>query len=1270
MRTRTGATGREPGRGSGRLSAACAVLPALLLGAVLSRPAWAETVSTTALTLVANANRQATALTNRLTGTSWITANSSLFTLGGDAGLTGTLTLIPLSGGEIQLTLTITNPASTSLTATPSFPVLQNLNPGTSYGTVAYCFPQLGKAGNTAANNSLNKYYGGGFPLQFMDVYDGSAGGIYVMTHDLSNAERIYRLSKGSASVALSVDYTSQELAAHGTWVLTAVVGAHTGDWHAALTAYQNWVKTWYSPTLPRKTWFQDSYNFREVFLYTNTAVGATPAYDPNTQTYFFDTLLAQDRAAFGGIDYVHLFDWSQTPAYGRCGDYNPWSYLGGAAAFSNQVARIQASGSPVGLYFEGYLLDKKSLIAQSSGTNWQLLDNTGSPYDNFGSGYNYACPTVPDWVNYLAGRTADAMQQSAANGVYLDEFGFGWQYFCYNPAHSHPAPSQQLQAEAAMVQQIRQALPPETALYTEERGTDVTSQYQDGSFTYAISNANTNDNPSRVNLARFALPDFKVFEIIRVDQPLGNDPASVKAIFFNGEGIWLEGPVNDTWFPAAVCQVITKTYGLLRTYRDAFRSTSPVPLVPTLNTNLYANQFPGSGKTVWTLLNVSTQALTGELLMVTHKANAHYYDAWNGQPLTPRISGNSAYLTLNIAAQDAGCVVQVTNYPSTVLADSPVGYWRLDETVSPGSTATNLGSLGAAGNGTYFAGVAGGQPGAVTNDTDTAAGFDGVSGKLEVPYNAALNATPFSLECWAKPGFLAATDYAAVVSARVPDPEAGYTFYVPPNSTNSQWQFWTGNGGNWNVQLGPLLASNQWTHLVGTYDGTNQSFYVNGALAASAPLAFTPNPSSLLRIGAGGSDTNSLYCFNGTIDELAVYTNALSPSQVVTHYTAGAGGAPPPVLPAFQLNPQSQPAFIGQSAAFSAQAIGSLPLAYQWQCYRTNLPAQTNPSLLLTNVTLANAGPYQVIVTNAAGAATSSVATLSVGTLSGSYRNVILGDSPVGYWRLDETNGTTAYNLGSLGSAANGTYTNGVTLAQPGAVPGDPDYCAAFTATNAASVNVPYSAALNSSQFTVECWARITGPGRTADAPYQSPLTSRQNSGPAGYMFYGLYGTTWQFWLGNGAGGYTKLAGPSVQVGAWAYLAATFDGTTARFYVNGFPAASAGSAIIANQAAVLRIGGGATDTFPGAYFLQGNVDEVAVYSKVLAPTAILAHYSAGLGLWVSVQRTPSTTLLIWSGGTLQATGQITGPWTNVNAISPADLGPSPPGTAYYRVKH
>ncbi len=76
---------------------------------------------------------------------------------------------------------------------------------------------------------------------------------------------------------------------------------------------------------------------------------------------------------------------------------------------------------------------------------------------------------------------------------------------------------------------------------------------------------------------------------------------------------------------------------------------------------------------------------------------------------------------------------------------------------------------------------------------------------------------------------------------------------------------------------------------------------------------------------------------------------------------------------------PGSQSLRSGVTATLAVNAQGVAPLRYRWQLYGTNLPGATNASLVLTNIDLMDSGPYQVIVTNAQGAVTSSPAILAV---------------------------------------------------------------------------------------------------------------------------------------------------------------------------------------------------------------------------------------------------------------------------------------------------
>ncbi|HXI84332.1 MAG TPA: glycosyl hydrolase family 28 protein [Verrucomicrobiae bacterium] len=87
------------------------------------------------------------------------------------------------------------------------------------------------------------------------------------------------------------------------------------------------------------------------------------------------------------------------------------------------------------------------------------------------------------------------------------------------------------------------------------------------------------------------------------------------------------------------------------------------------------------------------------------------------------------------------------------------------------------------------------------------------------------------------------------------------------------------------------------------------------------------------------------------------------------------------PTAPAVTTEPQGQSVFEGQNATFAVVPNGTLPLSYQWY-YNTNTPIAnaTNSTLALTNVHLADAGGYSVLLSNPYGAVTSAAGQLTVG--------------------------------------------------------------------------------------------------------------------------------------------------------------------------------------------------------------------------------------------------------------------------------------------------
>lgn len=257
------------------------------------------------------------------------------------------------------------------------------------------------------------------------------------------------------------------------------------------------------------------------------------------------------------------------------------------------------------------------------------------------------------------------------------------------------------------------------------------------------------------------------------------------------------------------------------------------------------------------------------------------------------------------------GLPAQAADYSSTVLSFNPLAYYRLNETTAPpaGDLAANSGSLGAVANGLYLEGALhGGWGGIPGGGSDTAAWMpnlnDGWGGyaRVRIPYLAELNANaPFTVEFWAMPANLNAIACpAASVDFNV-NPRHGWLFYQGSSDLSSAngWYFRVCRpDAAVSAAVNMALDTSQWYHLVGVYDGTTITLYVNGANVASAPLAgaYAPNtdPSVPMTFGSRGDGVLGNYGWGGTMAQAAYYGKALTPAQVQAHYQAGINYTPP----------------------------------------------------------------------------------------------------------------------------------------------------------------------------------------------------------------------------------------------------------------------------------------------------------------------------------------------------------------------------------------
>jgi hypothetical protein len=105
---------------------------------------------------------------------------------------------------------------------------------------------------------------------------------------------------------------------------------------------------------------------------------------------------------------------------------------------------------------------------------------------------------------------------------------------------------------------------------------------------------------------------------------------------------------------------------------------------------------------------------------------------------------------------------------------------------------------------------------------------------------------------------------------------------------------------------------------------------------------------------------------------------------------------------PAITQQPADRACALGDTTTLTAAAIGSSPLSYQWWFKGSPLAYGTGATLTLTNLSANSAGAYFVVVTNLAGAATSSVATVTTASLDTD------GDQMPDAWEI--ANGTNPY--------------------------------------------------------------------------------------------------------------------------------------------------------------------------------------------------------------------------------------------------------------------
>lgn len=217
-------------------------------------------------------------------------------------------------------------------------------------------------------------------------------------------------------------------------------------------------------------------------------------------------------------------------------------------------------------------------------------------------------------------------------------------------------------------------------------------------------------------------------------------------------------------------------------------------------------------------------------------------------------------------------------------------------------------------------------------------------------------------------------------------------------------------------------------------------------------------------------------------------------------------------------------------------------------------------------------------------------------------YRQAVLADMPVGYWRLDETGGPKAFDQSS--GANHGTIEGAVTLQHPGATPGDGDKAILFDGKGRIVVPNGPSLQIGSGALTLEAWVKTRNIQRG-----QAMIVCK---GTAGVQ------TEYCLVLMDGVPAYQSVVEQYVAksdplpTGVWTHLAvAIADNAKGTFYVNGAEAGGFSATtkhVVTSSTHPVVIG---TEAGVKARSFTGAIDEPAIYDHTLTAEQVSKHVAA-----------------------------------------------------------
>ncbi len=524
--------------------------------------------------------------------------------------------------------------------------------------------------------------------------------------------------------------------------------------------------------------------------------------------------------------------------------------------------------------------------------------------------------------------------------------------------------------------------------------------------------------------------------------------------------------------------------------------------------------------------------------------------------------------------------------YGKAVYADSPDLYWRLDENGGP--TAKDASPNGDDGIYNQIAGYQ--TPSNVTGSNGTGVTLDGASSQIDSSQSVS-NPTVYSEELWfntttTRGGKLIGFGDNQVGSSNNYDRHVWML-------NSGQLEFGTYTGQTNTITSAGSYNDGNWHQLVATQGPAGMVLYVDGKSVGTNPTTGAQSYTGYWKVGGdvtwGGSDS---WYFAGAVDEVAVYSSALTAAQVLTHYKASNIN----IAPTASFTTACNGLTCTFDASASADADGTV-VGYAW-----NFGDGSTGSGVTASHTYAAAGSVSpsLVVTDDGGATATTARTINIKAApADAYGKSVLVDGPALFWRLDETGGSTATDASV--NNANGMYSGGVGYRTPGATSGG------------YGVTVDGSSGLISSQqpttgpsvFTEELWFNTTSTNGGKLMGFGDAQTGNSSNYDRHIWMDGDGTLHFGTWTGNAN---VVSSGPGYNDGKWHQVAGSIGANGMVLYVDGAQVDTNANTGSQPYTGYWRVGG--DTSWGGNPYFAGSVDEAAVYPTVLSAARIAAHYA------------------------------------------------------------